>query len=313
MDSSQEIIAFAPATVANVGPGFDVLGFALESPGDTVTVRRIREREVRIAEIEGDDGALSTDVRRNTAGMAAFAAWEAAKPDFGIELRIKKSMPLGSGMGSSAASAVAAAVATARVLGASFSDAEMLRFCAEGEMVASGDAIHYDNIAASLFGGLIRVRDTASADIERIAPLPSWHVALIHPDIVVRTKDARAAIPPDVMTTAVLRLAPSVEEFLAAVRAADIARAGVALMHDDIITPLRATFIRGYADVIAAALAGGATGASISGSGPAMFALADSEAAAEKAGEAMQQAFAANGIGSRIYRSAFGAQGARVV
>lgn len=305
--------AFAPATVANVGPGFDVLGFAIEGPGDVVTATRIPEREIRIAEITGDGGVLSLAVDQNTAGMAARAVWESVQPDFGIELRIEKGMALGSGMGSSAASAVAAAVAVSRLLGDPLDQAALLRCCWEGERVASGAEPHYDNLAAALLGGLVRVRDSVVPTVERIEPLPAWHVALVHPAIVVRTSDARAAIPPDVLRGAVRSLAPAVETLIAAIRAADIALAGAALMRDDVISPFRRPLIKGHDAVIEAALAAGAAGVAISGSGPSMFAIAEDPERARSAGAAMAAAWRELGIGSEVRVSGIGAKGARVL
>jgi homoserine kinase len=310
---THEASAFAPATVANLGPGFDVLGLALEAPGDTVVVRRIAERVVRIARIDGDNGKLALAAEKNTAGIAATVLWRETNADFGLELEINKGMPLGSGMGSSAASAVAAAVAAARVLGGDIDQLALLRAAGEGERFASGGALHYDNVAAALYGGLIRVRDVSAADIERVEPLPDWRMVVVLPEIVIRTSEARAAIPPEVRSGAVARLASNVDELVAAIRAHDLERAGAAILRDDIITPYRSRLITGYERVFAMALATGAAGVGISGSGPAMFALVGDSQTAQTVAEAMVAAFAEEGFKATAYLSLFGAQGARVL
>lgn len=309
--AQNSVTAFAPGSVANVGPGFDVLGFAVEGMGDTVTLRRLDEKAVRMEAITGDDRRLPLDTEQNIAGAVVRMMWEAARPDFGIAVTLKKGLPLGSGLGSSAASAAAAVRAMAAMLGEPFSEQELLRFCGEGERIASG-GVHYDNVAASFLGGMIRVRDASVPIIERIPVPAAWHVALAHPQVEVRTEEARAALPAGTLHAAPAALAGRVEALLAAIAAGDIAAAGRAVMDDPVITPHRLKLIPHADEVIQAALHAGAAGVSIAGSGPTLFALTADRAAAATVATAMQEAWQRHGLASDVHLSRIGAEGARM-
>jgi homoserine kinase len=307
----QTATAFAPASIANVGPGFDVLGFALCCIGDKVALRRIDERIVRMDSVTGDGGALPLDTEKNIAGAVVRMMWEAAKPHFGIAVTLQKGLPLGSGLGSSAASAAAAVRATQALLDDPFTEQELLLFCGRGEAIASG-SVHYDNVAASFLGGMIRVTDAAVPIIEHIPVPDGWHVAIAHPDVVISTAEARAALPPGTIASAPAQLASRVEVLVAAFAAGDIVAAGKAIMDDPVITPHRLKLIPHAEAVIAAALAAGATSVSISGSGPTLFALTDGAHRAKVVADAMREMWRNKGISCDIHTSPVGGPGAEL-
>ncbi|NBX40524.1 MAG: homoserine kinase, partial [Gammaproteobacteria bacterium] len=189
--------AFAPASVANVAIGFDILGFAVDALGDRITVTRSKTPGVRIVAQSGIAGDLPTDPERNTAGRALLALNVAAKPAFGFDMQIEKGIPLGSGLGGSAASAVGAVVAANALLAKPFTKLELLKFAMQGEVVASG-SMHVDNIAPCLFGGLTLTVGIDDPRIKRI-PVPKGICAVIaHPHMFLSTKQARAILKRDV-------------------------------------------------------------------------------------------------------------------
>lgn len=308
---------FAPATVANVGSAFDVLGFALESPGDTIEVRLINEPGVQIAEVAGDQGHLSREPDRNTAGVSVAALLQhlsernpgAVQP--GIELRIEKGLPIGSGLGSSSASSVAAVVAANEVLGRPLMRRELLPFAMEGERAACGSA-HADNVAPSLLGGFVLIRSYAPLEIIEIpAPTCLW-VSVVSPSLELRTHDARRVLKRSVSLDTAVAQWGNVAALVAGIYQADVGLMGRAL-EDKIIEPERAQLIPGFFEVKAAALAAGAAGCSISGSGPSIFALSSSEETARAIGTAMQRAFAALSIESAVHLSRVNPHGATVL
>jgi len=304
--------AFAPATVANVGPGFDVFGFAVEAPGDRVTATRRREPGVVLAAVEGDGGELPRDAERNTAGVAVRALLAAlGATDLGFELRLEKGMPLASGLGSSAASAAAAVTAVNALLSAPADAALLLRAATEGERVACG-AAHADNVAPSLFGGFVLVRGSPP----RVDPLPvpaGLSCALLHPHQEVPTAEARAVLPATVPRETAVEQAGNVAAFATGLARGDLALLRSAI-RDAIAEPARKGRVRGFDAVRDAALAAGALGCGLSGSGPSMFALCDSRRAAEAVAAAMSGALAAaTGDRGDVWVSPVGAPGARVL
>src|SRR3989338_8803568 len=168
------VAAFAPATVANVGPGFDVFGFALAGVGDTVEVRRRARPGARLVGVVGDGGRLPREAAKNVASAVVMKMLKAVDARFGVEVTLRKGLPLGSGLGSSAASAVAAAVASNGLLGGRFSDEELLEFSRYGEKVACG-AAHADNVASALLGGFTIVRSYEPLEVVRLTVPDRWH------------------------------------------------------------------------------------------------------------------------------------------
>ena len=306
------IAAFAPATVSNVACGFDVLGFALDQPGDVVMAEAADGPGVRIAAVHGDAGRLSIDPTRNTAGVAVQALLDRLETTRGVTLTVHKGLPLASGLGSSGASAVAAVVAANELLGrpASF---EVLLACAiAGEMAGCG-AAHADNVAPALYGGFVLARSADPPDVVRLPVPPGLACAVLHPHIEVQTGAARALLGATVPLPVAVRQWANLGALVAGLFQNDLALIGRALV-DEVAEPRRAPLVPGFYAVQEAAIRAGALGCSLSGSGPSIFALCPTGAAAAVAGDAMSVAYGrATGEPADLWVSAVGRQGARVV
>ncbi|MFC4727182.1 homoserine kinase [Coralloluteibacterium thermophilus] len=294
----QVAVGEAWASVGNIGVGFDVLGHVVRGPSDRVRVRRTAAPGVRIAEVGGCAPDLPRDPEANTAGRALMALRARLGLAHGFELEIDKGIPLGSGLGGSAASAVAALVAANALLDAPLSREALYPCALEGEAVASGSA-HGDNVAPMLLGGLVL------ATPRRMIPLdvPDWlHCVVVHPDQVLETRRARAALAEPFRLETVVAHSTHLALFLTG-----LARGDRRLIHeglvDVLVEPRRARLIPGFAAVKAAAFDHRALGASISGAGPSVFAWFDDAERAQAAGEAMRAAFAAAGFASRAWVS----------
>lgn len=290
--------AFSPASVGNVAVGFDILGHGIEGVGDTVAVRRIDAPEVRISAITGATVDLPREAVGNTAGAALIALRQALELPYGFEVRIEKGIPLGSGMGGSAASCVAALVAANALLDQPLSPEALYPFALVGEAVASGGQ-HGDNLGPMLLGGLVL------ATAQRIVPIPvpdAWHSLLVHPDAVLETRRARAALAGSYELKEFVAQSANLALVLAGCHAgrADLVRDGLA---DVLVEPRRAPLIAGFNEAKQAALAAGAMGASISGAGPSVFGWFQTRQAAEAAVAPVQAAFAAAGFGSQAWVS----------
>lgn len=304
----QQASAFSPASVGNVGVGFDILGHVIEGAGDTVTVRRIDAPEVRIASISGATVDLPLDAPGNTAGAALISLREALDLPFGFEVEIEKGIPLGSGMGGSAASCVAALVAANALLDAPLPREQLYPHALVGEAVASGGK-HGDNLGPMLLGGLV----LATAEHLVRIPVPeAWHSVLVHPDAILETRRARAALQGDYALKDFVAQSANLALVLAGCHAGDasLVRAG---LQDILVEPRRAPLIVGFDAAKQAALEAGAMGASISGAGPSVFAWFESRAEAEAAAPAVQAAFAAAGFDSQAWVSPINATGAQLV
>lgn len=297
----QSITVFAPATVANVASGFDVLGFALERPGDSVTLTRTEARSVTVTTITGDDGRLPRDPEKNTAAVAAGAFLRERGMPFGLEIRLDKKMPLASGLGSSAASAVAAVVGANILAGSPLSAEKLLPFTMVAEKAACGSA-HADNVAPSLLGGFVLVRSYQPLDVVKLPVPAGLSCAVVHPHTEVRTEDARRILKKEVRLADAIRQWGNLAALVAALYRGDLPLLGRSLQ-DVVAEPVRSVLIPGFPAVKAAALAAGALGCSISGSGPSVFALCDSTGRAAAVAEAMRAAFAAAGLESDVFVS----------
>lgn len=290
--------AFSPASVGNAGVGFDILGHAIAGVGDTVAVRRIHTPEVRITAIRGTTVDLPMDAPGNTAGAALIALREALQLPFGFELEIDKGIPLGSGMGGSAASCVAALVAANALLDQQLSRQALYPFALAGEAVASG-GLHGDNLGPMLLGGLV----LATADRLVRIPVPAeWHSLLVHPDAVLETRRARAALQGAYGLGEFVAQSANLALVLSGCHAGDasLVRAGLA---DVLVEPRRAPLIGGFKAAKQAVLATGAMGASISGAGPSIFAWFETRQAAEAAAPGVREAFATAGFDSQSWVS----------
>ena len=301
---------FAPGTVANLGPGFDVLGLALDHPGDTVTVRRAGSPGVRITSIRGDAGVLPLEPKKNTAGIAAIEVVRRTKTSIGVELEVAKGMPLGSGLGSSAASAAAAAVGVNRLLGDPLTPLDLVACCVEAEAAVSGR--HADNVAPAVLGGLVLVRTVDPLDVRRL-PIPAGlHVVVVTPAFELATRVAREALPDSVPMQTLVQNSANLSALIHALHSNDIELLGHALV-DRIVTPARSPLIPGCDQVIQAARDAGALGSSISGAGPSVFALCASSQTTDAVATAMREAFDNAGLESSAVVSSADCPGARPV
>jgi len=302
--------AFAPASVGNVAVGFDILGHTVAALGDRVTVTRREAPGVTIRSIRGVVADLPLAAERNTAGMAALALQRALRLPFGFELDVVKGIPLGSGLGGSAASAVAAVVAAAALVEEPLDKTRLLQFAMQGEEVASG-SVHVDNIAPSLFGGLVLTVGIDNPHVKRI-PVPDVvRCVLVHPHMVLATREARAILRPTVALSDVIWQQANLAGFLAGCFTGDLPLIRESML-DVVIEPQRQALIPGFAEVKQAALDAGALGCSISGAGPTVFAWTEAPAA-EAARAGMVAAFARHGLESDSWVSAIDPAGARVV
>ncbi len=318
------VTVFAPASVSNVGPGFDVLGFCLHRPGDRLEAEWIDAPGIEIAEVTGDGGKLSADPARNAAGVAAndvlsrsqrLAAdlGQATIAGGGFRLRLHKQMPLASGLGSSGASAAAGAVAANELLGRPFSRIELVASAMEGERAACGSA-HADNVGPSILGGFVLIRSYAPLEILSLPVPEGLHVAVVHPHCEVATSEARRVLAdrsyplPDIVANS-----GNLAALITALHRGDLPLLGRCIQ-DRLVEPVRASLVPGYHAVRRAALEAGALGCSLSGSGPSVFCIADSPEGAAAAALAMRRAFRSNaGIGSEAYVGMVNTEGARVL
>lgn len=294
------IRAFAPASVANVACGFDIMGFPLPGIGDSVEAELTDGTEVIITAIAGDGGRLPMAAAENTAGRAAQAVCEKAGMPRGMALKIIKGIPLRSGIGSSAASAVAGACAANALLGSPLGRMGLLEAAMEGEKVACG-ALHADNVAPSLFGNFVIIRSYQPLEILEL-PLPPIDCVVVHPELEVNTREARGILKPEVPLPDLIRQSGNVAGLVVGLHRGDYDLIGRSLQ-DFVIEPQRAGLIAGFADVKAAALAAGALGCSIAGSGPSLFAWCRPDDVGEAVGAAMVAAFRRHGITSQIHRA----------
>jgi len=303
-----EVKVLAPATVSNVVCGFDCLGFALTEPFDEMTVRGIDAREIRI--VHHDSFGLPDDPAKNVAGVALQALIDAAGIDHGFEVEITKHIKPGSGIGSSAASACGAVVAANRLIGDRFSKIELVELAMAGELLASGSR-HADNLAPCIFGGFTLVRTTEPLDIVEI-DFPTLYATVIHPQIEIKTSEARAILPKDVPLKEAIRNWSNLGSLVSALARGDydlMARS----MEDTIVEPVRKSLIPMFDGVKFASLAAGAIGGGISGSGPSIFMLSDTPEIADFVGEAMKTVYDETDIAFKIYVAPIHPEGVRFI
>lgn len=299
------VVVSAPATIANFGPGFDSFGLCLDSPKDQVTVKTAPSGSFEV-KVEGR-GSVPTDPMRNTASYAAIKLAESRGFDeIGFSMTIKKGMKPGSGIGSSAASSVGGALAMATLLGVK-DKGLVLEAAAMGEELISG-SMHFDNVAAALFGGFTVVSDSRKRTVLQIKP-PMFQVVVVIPDVTVETRKARAVLPEKVHMGDAVRNLSLASGMVHAMMKRDLS--SIASHLDDTLSlPYRKALVPGYDAVREAALASGALGVSIGGSGPAVFAIAQDGAARIRL--AMAKAFKdSSGLASESFVTTPGT-GARV-
>jgi len=313
------VSVFAPASVANFGVGFDVLGAALDGPGDVVTARLTSTPGVRVLDITGDGGRLPRDPRRNTAAVAAAAVLaECGGPRRGrargIELSLEKGLPLSSGLGSSAASAAAGALAAGLLLGVT-DRRKLLLAALKGEHAADG-SWHGDNVFASLLGGIVLVPssdpDGALEPVLLRAP-PRLRLILVHPALELLTRRARGIVPKTISMAAHTSHAGALARLVLALSSGDLAAAGACLLADRLVDPNRLPLVPGGRAVLDALLRAGALGACLAGAGPALVALTEESADAVRMGKAAVAAWKRSGIAARARVHRLDRRGARRV
>ncbi|MET0752488.1 MAG: homoserine kinase [Pyrinomonadaceae bacterium] len=303
-----EIRVLSPATVSNVVCGFDCLGFALSAPYDEMTVRLIDEKTVKI--INRDEFNLPTEPEKNVAGKALLSLMRASEIDFGFEVEITKHIKPGSGIGSSSASASGALVAANELLNKRFSKSELVDFAMDGEIIASG-ARHADNVAPCIFGGFVLVRSVNPIDIVALE-CPPMFATVIHPQIEIKTSEARKILPTEVPLKDAIRQWSNVGALVAGLQKGDYKLISRAL-EDFIVEPVRKRLIPKFDEVKNESLRTGALGGGISGSGPSIFMLSETRETAQKIENVMREIYEQTQIDFNVYVSEINSEGVKIV
>ncbi len=303
---------FAPATVANVGSGFDIFGFALNTPGDELLLQVTRQPGVKITRITGENGQLPLEADKNTAGGSILAMLQSLQADFGVQIELYKKMPIGSGLGSSAASAVASVFALNSILKNPLSREELLTFAIEGEKIASGTNVHLDNIAACLYGGFILVRSRKPPDIISIPTPEDLYCTVIHPRIEIKTSMSRQMLRNQIPLETAITQWGNVGGMITALFKKDYSLLSRSLK-DVVAEPVRSILIPHFQELNDLAVQCGALGCSIAGSGPSVFALSAGKSTAKKIGAALQQFLSKHQIEHDLYISAINQQGPKIL
>jgi homoserine kinase len=303
----KSITVHSPATIANLVCGFDVLGMCLSEPCDIMQVTLLDEKKVVIHSRDGYN--LPADPAQNTAGAPLLAIIEQLDQQIGFEIVIEKHIKPGSGIGSSAASAAGAVVAANHLLNNIFSKEDMVRFAMLGEKVASG-VKHADNIAPCIYGGITLIRSIFPLDIVTL-PSPDLHITVVHPQIEVRTSDARQILRKEVLLKDAIRQWGNIGGLVAGILKNDYALIGRS-MEDVLIEPVRSMLIPGFDEVKKRCIEAGALGGGISGSGPSIFMLSTSYATAVAVESVMKEIYQRIGLAFYTYVTTISAEGVRI-
>jgi homoserine kinase len=304
----EEVKVLCPATVANMVCGFDILGFAIHEPADTIFLKRSDKKGITIRHI--DNYKLPVIPSQNVAGVALLELMEEIDPSIGFEMVIDKKIMPGSGLGSSAASAAGAVVAANHLLGNKFSREDLVKFAMAGEKLACG-VKHADNISPAIFGGITLIRSIFPLDIVEL-PGPELFVIVIHPQIELRTSDARQILRKEVLLKDAIRQWGNIGGLIMGLMKHDHALIGRSL-EDVIIEPMRSILIPRYDELKRLCLEAGALGGGIAGSGPSVFMFAKEKETASKVKEVMQKIYEPLGIDFNIYCTTINYEGVRVV
>jgi homoserine kinase len=307
--AKQEIKVFGPASVSNVGTGFDMLGFALESPGDELIIRKNDSGELRI--VNETEYALPTDPERNVAAVAARALLEEAGAPLGYDLVFTRKIQPGSGVGSSAASCVAAVVGINEILGSPFETGALIPYALEGEQLASG-SLHADNIAPALLGGITLIRGYDPLDIKHIPYPEDLWCAVVHPGLEIKTAESRKLIPGTVPLKTALQQCGNLAGLVAGLATADYGLIGRSV-EDHFAEPYRIHQLPDFMKLREASLEAGSLGTGLSGSGPSVFSLCRGQEMAEAVGSIMNRHFSHRNIASRTYVSRISPDGCRII
>lgn len=305
----KSIKIFAPATVANLSCGFDVLGCCLDNVGDEMIISLVSEPGVRITKILGADLPLET--QKNVAGVAVEALLKAHDNELGVEIEIHKKIKAGSGIGSSAASSAGAVWAVNHLLDAPFSPNQLVHFAMQGEKLASGNA-HADNVAPALLGGFTLVRSYTPLDVIKLHTPKDLMITVIHPQIEVKTSDSRSVIKQNVELKQAIQQWGNVGGLVAGLYTEDYNLIGRSL-EDVIIEPLRSILIPEFDAVKKSAMSQGALGCGISGSGPSIFALSKGEKTAKLVADAIREVYSKTGLDFDIHVSPINDQGVKII
>jgi len=304
-----EIKIFSPATVANVSCGFDALGFALNAVGDEMILKKTETKGVTISAIEGAD--LSYEIKKNAASVVALVMLNKTNANFGVDIQLFKKVKPGSGLGSSASSAAGAAFAVNELLGKPFSKLELTEFARIGEEVACGSPIA-DNVAAVIYGGFILVKSYNPLEIIKL-PVPEelW-VTVIHPQIEIKTEDARNVLQTTVPIEDTVAQSANLAGLVSGLHTNDYQLISRSLV-DVIAEPYRKKLIPFFDEVKTAGIENGALGVGISGSGPSIFALCKGENSAKKVSLAIQEVYKNSTINFYMYTSAINKEGIKIL
>lgn len=305
----REIKIFSPATVANISCGFDILGLCLDTVGDEMVVKEVAEKGVKITHIIGQD--LPIETQNNVAGVAALALLKNIQTTVGFEIEIYKNIKPGSGIGSSAASAAGAVFAINELLSKPFSAKELISFAMQGEKLASGSA-HADNVSPAILGGFTLVRSYEPLEVLKIDAPTELYVAVIHPQIEIKTSDSRAVLKNQVSLKKMVKQMGNFGGLISGLYTSNydlISRS----LHDEIIEPNRSVLIPKFNQVKMSAIDAGALGAGISGSGPSIFALCRGKDIATKVGRVMSEIYDKTDIEYDIHVSKINQQGIKIL
>jgi homoserine kinase len=312
MMKDRSVTAFAPATVANVGCGFDIMGFALKGSGDKVTITMQQENNNFISMSGQYAGFIPSERDRNTAGVAVDAFMKSTgNNNLAIHIELEKNLPLGSGLGSSASSAAAAVFALNELLGNPLTTKELIPFAMEGERIACGTA-HADNVAPSLLGGFLLIRSYNPLDIIQVKCPDELYCSVVHPHIELKTSDARRILKQDIPMHDAIKQSANAAAFMIGIMKEDFELLGRSIC-DLLAEPKRTLLIPGFALAKETALASGAIGCGISGSGPSVFALCRGELLAGSVAKVIQKTFSEAGLESDAIISSLNSPGALIV
>jgi homoserine kinase len=305
----KEIKVFAPASIANLSCGYDILGVCLDNIGDEITVRKTKKKGITIKKVSGQK--LSTDISVNVAGVSATALLNESKVDCGFEIEIHKGIKPGSGIGSSAASSAGSVFAINKLIGEPYSNKELIKFAMQGEMAASGSK-HADNVAAVLLGGFTFVRNSVENDYFKLNTPIEIAFTVIHPKIELKTKDSRAVIKDKVSIKNMIEQSANLGAFISGLYTEDydLIRRSV---KDVVIEPLRSVLIPKFEEIKSASINSGALSCGISGSGPSVFAICKGITTANKVGEAMKKVYRNLNLEYDIHISCVNDKGIRIL
>jgi len=312
LKTGSSIRVFAPATVANVVCGFDILGFAVNEPGDEVEMRLTETPGIIIKKITGDDGRLPLDVAKNTVSASVkHYLQHINRPDVGVEIELHKKMPIGSGLGSSSASTVAGLFAINKLMGDLLTAQELVPFAMKGEELACGYG-HADNVAPALMGGFVLIRSYDPLDVISLPTPQGMYAAIVYPEVDVPTKDARQMIRSKVYLKDAVTQWGNVAGLVSGLFMNDFSLIGRS-MNDVLVEPTRSILIPGFEEMRTLAMQNGAIGFGISGSGPSVFALTKNEETARQITNLQQELLKNLNINSKAYVSSVNAEGPKVI